>query len=102
MLIIQNTANEETESIKSSVAFTLDEITCLKILNKTVEGSKEKQQNPNNVEQLKGATWVIARLGGWKGYQSQRKPGATTLLIGLEKFYIFCNAYKQISSVCTR
>ena len=63
--------------------------TLLEILNKTLAGNKEKQQNPNNVEQLKGATWVIARLGGWKGYQSQRKPGATTLLVGLQKFYIF-------------
>jgi len=44
---------------------------------------------------------VIARLGGWKGYASKRKPGITTLWIGLEKFYDTCNGWMLAKDVST-
>ncbi|MBI3882724.1 MAG: transposase, partial [Sphingobacteriales bacterium] len=46
--------------------------------------------------------WIIARLGGWKGYSSERKPGITTLWIGLEKFYDTYNGWRMIKDVYTR
>jgi len=46
-----------------------------------------KQQNTHKQGTIKWATWIIARLGGWKGYQSQRKPGPIVLQKGFIKFY---------------
>ena len=54
---------------------------------KKLEGNTQKQKNPYPKSSLRYATWVIARLGGWKGYASERKPGITTLWIGLERYY---------------
>jgi hypothetical protein len=36
---------------------------------------------------LKWASWIIARLGGWKGYDSKGKPGIIVLKRGLDRFY---------------
>jgi hypothetical protein len=35
---------------------------------------------------LPWAIWLIARLGGWSGYRSQRPPGMPTLIHGLRQF----------------
>lgn len=60
---------------------------CLQMMNSKLEGDTEKLKNPTRRNTLKWATWIIARLGGWKGYQSQRKPGPIVLQKGLAKFY---------------
>lgn len=60
---------------------------CLRMINQQQEGATEKLKNPSKSNTLKWATWVIARLGGWKGYTSQRKPGPIVLQKGLAKFY---------------
>lgn len=52
----------------------------------TLEGKTEKQKNPYKTKDLKRYVWGIARLGGWKGYESKRHPGITTLWIGLRHF----------------
>ena len=67
--------------------FDQDQQLCLAMLNKKLEGETEKLKNPNKSTTLKWATWIIARLGGWKGYRSQRKPGPIVLQKGLGKFY---------------
>ena len=49
--------------------------------------SKTEKFRPFTKNLLGLSTWVIARLGGWKGCVYKRKPGCTaTLSIGLEKF----------------
>jgi hypothetical protein len=60
---------------------------CLQMIGKKMEGATEKLKNPTKINTLKWATWVIARMGGWKGYTSQRKPGPIVLQKGLAKFY---------------
>ena len=60
---------------------------CLQTMNEQLEGETEKLKNPSKPNTLKWATWIIARLGGWKGYTSQRKPGPIVLQKGLAKFY---------------
>ena len=52
----------------------------------TLEGKTHKQRNQHPQKSLKRHVWTIARLGGWKGYKTERPPGITTLWIGLRKF----------------
>jgi hypothetical protein len=67
--------------------FTEEEQQCMEEVNKKLEGDTEKQTNPHAVKTMKWAAWIIARLGGWKGYASQRKPGPIVLHKGFTKFY---------------
>jgi hypothetical protein len=67
--------------------FDKDQQQCLTVMNKELEGQTDKLKNPAKSNTLKWATWIIARLGGWKGYTSQRKPGPIVLQKGLIKFY---------------
>lgn len=60
---------------------------CLQVIAERLQGATEKRKNHANGNTLKWATWIIARLGGWKGYQSQRRPGPVVLQKGLAKFY---------------
>ena len=78
------------------------EIECLQKINIKMQGKTEKLSNPYNVNKLKGAVWVIVRLGGWKGYASQRKAGATTLIKGLQKFYDYYEGFSLQRDVGTR
>lgn len=101
MLIAYN-AEEGEEPISSAIAFEEDELQCLEIINTKIEGKTNKLSNSNNIKTLKGAVWVIARMGGWKGYTSQRKPGATTLIKGMQKFYSYYEGYVIQKDVGTR
>lgn len=66
--------------------FSDKEIRCLKLLNTKLEGKTLKLKNAADPNRLKWATWIIARLGGWKGYDSQGPPGVIVLKRGLDKF----------------
>ena len=101
MQIAYNTEEGE-EPISSYSAFETEEVECIKEINKKLQGSTDKLSNPNAVTKLKGAVWVIARLGGWKGYASQRKPGATTLMRGLKRFYDYYQGFSLQRDVGTR
>lgn len=70
--------------------FSDEEIQCLTHLNKKLQGKTIKLKNHNDPSVLKWATWIIARLGGWQGYDSQRPPGIILLKRGLDKF---CNVF---------
>ncbi|WP_316762672.1 IS4 family transposase [Pedobacter aquatilis] len=94
---------EEGESpISSSIAFSDTELECLTVVNARLQGKTQLLSNPKQISELRGATWVIARLGGWKGYSSQRKPGATTLILGLQKFYNIYLGFEIQKDVGTR
>jgi hypothetical protein len=43
-------------------------------------------------------SWIIARMGGWKGYQSTGKPGPITMKRGLDKFNVSFGYKHQIVS----
>jgi hypothetical protein len=77
-------ATEEQQDV--GLVFDKPQMECLSMVAKKMEGKTEKLKNNHPVETLKWATWVIARLGGWSGYTSQRKPGPITLKTGLDKF----------------
>ena len=80
-------ARNGKSSIKVIEIFNQKEIECLQQLNKRLNGNTVKQQNPYNNDSLSWATWIIARLGGWKEfYGNSRPPGNKTLVWGLERF----------------
>lgn len=89
---------DEEGQMPASLCFEEAEVQCIEMQCKKLEGKTEKQKNPYKKSSLRYATRIVERLGGWKGYASERKPGITTLWIGLEKFYDTLNGY-MIGSV---
>lgn len=67
-----------------------------------LEGKTEKQKNPYKTKDLKRYVWAIARLGGWKGYESNRHPGITTLWNGLKHFKAALQGWEIYRNVSTR
>lgn len=84
--ILQLKQARDNPAIPVDTAFDEQEQQCLEQLQGTLEGKTDKQKNPYPRNSLSWATWIIARLGGWKGYSSQRPPGVITLHDGMEKF----------------
>lgn len=93
---------DEEGQMPASLCFEESELECMEMQCKKLEGKTEKQKNPHKKSSLRYATWIMARLGGWKGYAKERKPGITTLWIGLEKFYDTYNGYMIGKDVSTR
>ncbi len=93
---------DEEGEMPASLCFEEVELECMEMKCKKLEGNTQKQKNPYKKSSLRYATWIIARLGGWKGYASERKPGITTLWVGLEKFYDTLNGYMLLKDVSTR
>jgi hypothetical protein len=92
----------EGETLQEMSSFSDDELQCLKHLNKKYSGATLKQQNPYKENSIQWVVWILSRMGGWKGYSSQRKPGATTILTGLERFYEVYSGWVIAKDVCTR
>ena len=82
--------------------FTTEEIECLKLINDKMQGNTSKQRNNNNPKKLKWATWVIARIGGWEGYDSQGIPGIILLKRGMDKFTSIYYGWNLVKDVYTR
>ena len=93
---------EMHQSSPAEVIFNKEEQQCLKEINRKLEGKTQKLKNPHPVNTLNWAVWSIARLGGWKGYKSQRPPGMTTLQMGLIKFFDIFNGWELSKDVGTR
>ena len=91
------------ESLFSTILVTNEgdggEIKCLKLIDKKLKGKTVKLQNHNNSGNLKWATWIIARLGGWEGYDSQGPPGIIVLKRGLDKFSSIFYGWKLATDV---
>ena len=82
--------------------FNEEEIQCMHHINKKLQGKILKLQNHNNPKNLKWATWIITRLDGWKGYESQGPPGVIVLKRGLDKFTSIFYGWKLAIDVGTR
>jgi len=79
-------ARDGDQTLTLECVFDQDEVTCLEQINASLEGNTQKQKNPHPLKTLPWASWIIARLGGWKGFASQRPPGVIILRLGLERF----------------
>jgi len=74
--------------------FIPQEIKCLRAINKKLEGRTEKQKNPYPEDHLSWASWVIARLAGWKDFYSKKSPPGNKIFVdGLEKFEFLLMGY---------
>jgi len=51
-----------------------------------LEGKTAAQKNPHPHGSLAWLAWIVARLGGWKGYKSERPPGPITMGHGWKQF----------------
>lgn len=69
------------------VAFAPAEVQTLDALLPTLEGATAAQKNPHPRHSLAWAAWIIAKLGGWDGYESSKPPGPITFRHGLEYFH---------------
>ena len=99
--------DDQEEQLLQEV-FSAEEQSCLQAVSADMEGPTPALKNTAGQDTLRWAAWVIARLGGWKGYKSsaQRKPGPIVLQKGLAKFYnifqgwtLFKNQFKDVSSL---
>lgn len=88
----------ETERPATDV-FDAEEIAVLESLQPRLEGRTEKQKNPYPPGRLAWAAWTVARLGGWKGYASEAKPGPITMLRGQRRFAAIAEGWK-LANLC--
>jgi hypothetical protein len=63
-------------------------------LTRQLEGGTQAQKNPHPEASLAWLAWIIARLGGWSGYKSQRPPGPITMRHGWQQFEAMADGWK--------
>jgi DDE family transposase len=100
---LQMVEGRDNSDLPASLTFSVDQQECLSQIADTLEGHTQKQKNPHPRACLPWAVWLIARLGGWSGYSSQRPPGMPTLVHGLRLFESIFLGWKLAHNplVCT-
>lgn len=86
VMILQLTLGRENTAETADLVFDALRQRFVEQLVPDVEGHTEKQKNPYPIRSLAWVAWLIARLGGWSGYRSQRPPGFQTMYRGLQQF----------------
>lgn len=71
----------------------IDIVVLCQLLTK-LQGKTVKQQNAFSKGSLSWASWIIARLGGWTGYQRATPPGPITMCKGLSIFNNYVQAWR--------
>jgi len=84
----------------ASRVFDPNQIEVLHALQNKLQGRTAKQQNPHPPDTLCWASWIVARLGGWTGYDSDKSTGPITMRDGLERFYGLVDGYNLAKNVC--
>ena len=92
-------ARDGATPIPAEEVFTADEVEALRLQQPTLEGRTAKQKNPHAAGSLAWASWIIARLGGWKGYASESPPGPITMRHGLTRLEALREAHAMLRSV---
>lgn len=81
--------------------FDAEQIEVLHLMNKKLQGRTVKLQNHHDPKRTKWAAWVIGRIGGWKGYDSQGPPGVIVLKRGLDRLSYIIEGIKLVKDVGT-
>lgn len=92
-------AREGATERAATDVFDAQESAVLESLQPQLEGRTDKQKNPHPPGRLAWAAWMIARLGGWKGYASEAKPGPITMLRGQQRFAAMVQGWK-LANLC--
>lgn len=90
-----NVANKSEVPIPVSFLLDSQQREILKILAHPYEGKTPKSSNPYPEDDMRWATWIIARMGGWKGYRSQRPPGPITFARGWKKMQLMSEGIRR-------
>lgn len=90
-LVAARTAGQH--AAPASRVFTPQQLGVLAALLKTLQRRTPKQHNPFPPDSLASTAWIIARLGGWTGYQSDKSNGPITMRDGLERFHAIADGY---------
>ncbi|MEN8446083.1 MAG: IS4 family transposase [Cyanobacteria bacterium J06555_13] len=72
VMILQLTLGRENIGETADIVFDASRQRFVEQLVPKIEGHTEKQKNPYPIRSLAWVAWLIARLGGWSGYRSQR------------------------------
>jgi Transposase DDE domain len=101
---LQMVEGRDNLAIPASVVFSQVQQECLRQIAPSLKGKTQKQQNPYPPATLAWSVWLIARMGGWSGYETQRPPGMITLVRGLRQFESTFMGWKMALGglVCTR
>ena len=81
--------------------FDVEQIEVLHLMNKKLQVRTIKLQNHYDPKRTKWTAWVIGRLGGWKGYDSQEPPGVIVLKRGLDRLSFIIEGTKLAKDVGT-
>jgi hypothetical protein len=76
----------EEDSQELTEVFDQQEINCLEAIEKNYLTRTKKTSNPYSKNKLSWASWIIARLGGWKGNIKSQPAGPIIIKRGLDKF----------------
>ena len=77
-----------------------EQLPMLEALQRRLEGKTAKQKNPHPEHSIGWLSWIIARLGGWTGYASERPPGPITISRGWHRFEQIAHGWR-LRDVCT-
>ncbi len=96
-------ALQEKNEVSAKQTFSSAQLECLEYLNNQYQGRTIKQQNRYKTYTLAWAAWILARLGGWKGYESQRQAGFITMKEGINRFEDIYKGFTLLKNkvVCT-
>ena len=92
--------NNKAVDLPVNTVFSEEQVEVLKAIQPRLEGKTEKQKNMHLLGKLSWAAWIIARLGGWKGYASERQAGPITMLRGQKEFASLCRGWLLAKDVC--
>jgi hypothetical protein len=79
-----------------------EQFVLIHLMNKKLQGRTIILQNHHDPKRTKWAAWVIGRIGGWKGYDSQGPPGVIVLKRGLDRLSYLIEGTNLVKDVSTR
>jgi hypothetical protein len=69
----------------AEMVFEEEALAFMEQLARELEGKTQKQKCPHEDKTLAWGSWIVGRLGGWKGYPRSDPPGPITMRRGLER-----------------